>query len=407
MKRSLFAAALLMSTGWMIFPAHAQVEISRGRNTSVADRPHPDYDAQGIRLGAFNIYPEVAAAAEFNDNVFADNANKHSDIIFSVRPSLTAASNWGRHSLRASIGGVTTKNQDFSSEDVTDGYATADARLDLFHDSSLSFGGAYDDAHEPRTAAVVSSTGRLTRYQKATGYVAASTVLDRVRLTARADQTHYNYVDDPTQDYRDHDETGASLRAEYALSPDTAFVAQAGVNQHNYDNGAGRNSRGHDFLVGVNSDLTNLIRGEVLVGYTTQDFNDPAVGTLSGLAVRGRVEWFPTQITTVTFTGTREVDDSGVVGSAGLITTRAGVRVDHELRPNVLLTGGLQYGNGDYGGIDRSDDWRDADIGATYLMNRHVGIGLSYGNAHYTSSGAAAGRDMDVNRVSVSLRLKL
>ena len=93
--------------------------------------------------------------------------------------------------------------------------------------------------------------------------------------------------------------------------------------------------------------------------------------------------------------------------SAGVLTTRGGVRVDHELRPNILLDAGLDYANGDYAGLNRTDEWRDATIGATYLMNRHVGVGVNYDNSHYTSQGLSAGRDFDVNRVLISLNLKL
>jgi hypothetical protein len=409
MKRSLFAASLLLSTAWTIFPAHAQVDKDAQGNVAVMARPRPEYDALGTRVGAFSIYPSVTLAAEYNDNVFAEENNKQSDIIFSVQPYVTANSNWGRHALTAAIGAIKTYHRDFDSENLTDWWANADGRLDLFRQSTLGFGVGHSDLHESRYAAESGSTGELNRYLLDNVYVSASTVVGRFRLSGRVDETQYDFKNN-LQDYRDRKETAGSVRVEYALSPDTRLVGQVGANKRRYDLNTpfASDSTGSDVLFGINSSLTHLINGEILVGYTEQKYDDPNVGKVDGFAVRGRVEWLPTQLTTVTFTGSREVDDTGVLGADGVLTTREGVRVDHELLRNVLLTGGVSVAQADYKGvIDRSDDWVDADVGATYLMNRHVGIEATYYYSDYSSDGANAGRNYNVNRFMVSLKLKL
>ena len=417
MKRSLFAASLLLGTAWTIFPAHAQVDQSAQGDVAVTARPRPEYDAIGARIGAFSVFPGVTLGAEYNDNVLASENNKQSDIIFSVQPYVTANSNWGRHSLTATVGGIRTYHRDFDSENATDWWANTDARLDLFHQSTLGFGVGHSDLHESRYAAESSSAGDLTRYVVDTGYVSASTVAGRFRITGRVDDTKYDFKNND-QDYRDRSETDGSVRVEYALSPDTRLIGAVGANKRKYkfippiDLPPGvneeRDSTGHDALFGINTSLTHLISGEVLVGYTEQKYDDPAVGKVSGLAVNGRITWLPTPLTTVTFVGSREVDDTGVLGAEGVLTTREGARVDHELLRNVLLSGGVSVAQAAYKGtIDRSDDWVDADIGATYLMNRHVGIGATYYYSDYSSDGSDAGRNYNVNRFMVSLKLKL
>lgn len=407
MKRSLFATSLLLSTVWMIFPAHAQVDQG---NVAVMSRTHADYDPKGIPAGAFRLYPSLTLAAEWNDNVFAQENNKTSDIVFSVRPYISAQSNWGRHSLQASLGAVTTSHREASNDDVTDWDAAADARLDLFHDTTFGFGGFYQDLHESRTAAEsgpLTPTSELTEYTVANGHLTASTVLSRFRISGRVDETKYDFKNNGAE-FRSHKETAGSVRVDYALSPDTRLVGQVGANKRSYDVDPTRDSKGSDALVGVNTKLTHVINGEVLVGYTEQKYDDPAAGKVSGLAVRGRVEWLPTQLTTVTFTGSREILDTGVAGANGVLSTREGVRVDHELLRNVILTAGVAVTQADYqGAINRSDDWVDADIGATYLMNRNVGITAAYYYGDYSSDGADAGRNYNVNRFMVSVKLRM
>jgi hypothetical protein len=111
-------------------------------------------------------------------------------------------------------------------------------------------------------------------------------------------------------------------------------------------------------------------------------------------------------LTTVTFTAARDVNDTGVIGSGGVLETRAGVQVDHELLRNVILTGGVQDTKADYAGIDRNDRWLDANVGAVYMLNRHVGVGATYYYSNYRSDNAG-GPGFRINRAMVSLTLKL
>ncbi len=422
MKRSIFAAVLLMSTAWAIVPAHAQGNGDRGSNVAVKDRPHPDYDAMPHSVGAFDVYPSVTIGVEHNDNVFAaaEGQPKDSDIIFSVRPYIGANSTWSRHALSAGIGATEVIHQDIDDLDHTDVYANVDGRIDVLRDLQVTGGASGGQYHEPRTAAEASGNAiEFVEYTDANIYAGVSATLNRIRLSARVASNSLDYDDVAIggggfadQDFRDHETRTGTLRAEYAISPDTAVVAQVGVNKREYDipvgpDGISRNSEGREFLVGFNTDITDLIRGEIIVGQTEQDYDDASIGTIEGLAVRAKAEWFPSELTTVSFRAEREVVDTGVAGSAGTLATREGVRVDHELLRNVILTGGVSASQVDFESIDRKDNWLDADVGVTYYMNRRVGISAGYYHTDIDSTGANQGADIKVNRVMLSLTLKL
>jgi len=417
-RRSVFATGLLLGCAWSAAPAFAQV-VDNGdvRNVPASQRPHPEYDPLGVHLGAFMVKPSVTFTGETTDNVFATADNRQSDLVFTIAPYVTAESTWSRHALRLYGGLNDVRHQDDSGDDHTDGFAGADARVDIYHDASLSFGGDYHDLHESRYAAQTpSSTTELVHYTDTHGYVLAAKTLDRFRLSLRGDFSHVDYDDvtDPTapsglidQDFRDRDETVGTARVEYALTPDTSVLAQASFNSHDYDHGdpARFSSNGQEYLVGAATNLTHVLRGELDVGYATQDYDNPAIGTVSGLAVHGKADWFVTSLTTVSFSASRSVQDNGVSGSS--FVTTEGVHIDHELMRNVILSGGVQDSQADYKGIDRNDNWLDADIGATYYMNRHVGLGARYYYSDYQSDGLARAGDYTVNRFAVSLTLKM
>ena len=46
-------------------------DFDRGQNVAVLDRPRPDYQAMGIHAGGFMVYPSMAVAAAYDDNVYA------------------------------------------------------------------------------------------------------------------------------------------------------------------------------------------------------------------------------------------------------------------------------------------------------------------------------------------------
>jgi hypothetical protein len=213
------------------------------------------------------------------------------------------------------------------------------------------------------------------------------------------------------EDDRDHEETVETARIEYALNPSAALVFQAAGNQRDYRLtppavAFDRNSNGYELLAGANADITNLIRGELIVGYMNQDFDQPGV-SISGLAVAARAQYFVTTLTTISVNARRDVEDTGVFPAVAKTVTKGGVRVDHELLRNVLLTANVDGGREEYEGVVRTDEYWNADAGATYLMNRHVAIGAHYYYTDYNSRGPGRGNDFTNNRFLLSLTLKL
>jgi hypothetical protein len=406
--------------------SEAPSNFRRDRNVSVTQRPHPGYEALGLREGAFMVWPKLTATAEYNSNIFATAAGTVSDTIFHVTPEVNLTSNWSRHSLQAYARGMLNRYAS-NSDQKTDDYALgAEGQLDVLRSARINGGVDLSRLTEPRTSAGSEGSAFPVQYRLATARLAGEREFNRLRLSARADWSKFNYLNrtgNVPQDDRDRTVVIGAVRGDYAISPDTALFVEVIANDRNYrlsrspvvagaplfPNFVNRDSKGAEALAGASFELAALVRGEVGVGYLKQTFKDSAFPDVKGLGARAQVEWFPTQLTTVTFTGSRAVEDAAVIGASSYLSSNLGVQVDHELLRNVLLGATAGYGKDDYRGVNRQDKRWSAGLSATYLMNRNIGATLAYNHAHQTSNRAAETGgvgNFTIDRVGATLTLQ-
>ncbi len=396
---------------------------ARDRNVSVRERPRPGYDALGIRTGAFLIYPRLDANVYYDDNIYATPSDTTSDVVYQIEPQVTVSSNWNRNALSLFAGSVISRYGDHGTENTDTYQVGGNGRLDVVRGTSLSGGGDYQYLAEPRTSPTApTAAAKPVRYDLGEFNVGGVSELNRLRLVLRVNYQNYNYMNTVTtggapliQNTRDRDQWAETVRAEYAISPDTAVYVAGILNQVNYKlvtpsfTGAApfqRNSTGYTAAVGANFDLTNVIRGEVQVGYLTQSYNDPRFKDTGSVALSAAVDWFPTQMTTVNITANRNVQEAVVVGSSGFVATNVGVRIDHELLRNIILTAQGGYGRDDYRGVDRKDDLYNAGLSATYFMNHNIGFTAGYSYQSLNSKGTDANPNYRDNRVTGTITLQ-
>jgi hypothetical protein len=408
----------------LVIAASAQAQqvgeqFRRDHNVSVRDRPRPELEPLRIKAGAFTLAPKATASLTTDDNIYATNTNETDDLIGTLIAEVGATTNWSRHDLTANVKVQNDSYQDHSEENATTYAANVSGRLDVQRDFALVGGARFEHDVEARTASGIASTtlAKPVRYDLSGFDLGGARAFNRTRITAAYAYRDIDYDDARDlnnlvvdQDYRDHSTERASLRGDYAVSPNSAFFVKAEGNRRKYDHatsgGFNRDSDGYQITTGVDLDLTGVIRGQAQIGYLSQDFEDPTTSDISGFAASGEIEWFPTQITTVTFRAAREVQDTGLITSPAALNTTGGVQVDHELLRNLLLTGRFEYSNSDYQRIDREDDRTAAIFGVNYLTNRHFNVQLFYSYLKQSSSGVASGVDYTVNRLSVALVAK-
>jgi hypothetical protein len=389
---------------------------ARNRNVSVRERSRPGYEALGIPAGGFNIFPRVTADAAYDDNIYATQNSATSDTIFHIAPELLVRSNWNRHELDFYGRAMFNEYASHTNESTTDYGAGASGRLDLLRSSNLFAGGSFDRMTEPRTDPnSPAAAAKPIVYDLGQANVGGVWEFSRLRLSGRADYSDYNYFNTTTmggafllqqdRSYHVWRETG---RAEYAMSPELSLYATGTVNQIRYQLQPpaatfDRDSNGYDVAAGASFDVTRLIRGEAEIGYMNQNYRFTGFKGVSGLYYKLGVDWFPTQLTSVNLTGSRSIQEAVDISASGYIATTIAARIDHELLRNVILSAQGSYANDGYQQADRTDKIATAGVGATYLMNQHIGLRLAYDFRKLDSSGTQKIPSYDDNRLTASL----
>lgn len=404
--------------------ATADGPFSRNRNVSVRERPHPEYEALGVRLGGFMAYPRLEASAEYNDNIFATATDEESDTLFRVVPSLNVQSNWSRHYVQAYARGTFSRYADNSGENTNEADVGLNGRLDVQRFLKVDGGLSYQRLAEARTSQnAPDASFEPIEYNLARANLGVEKVFNRVKASATANFARYDYKNGETnpslfnptgvvrQDDRDRDVVALTLRGDYALSPDTAVFIQGTVNNRDYNDPstptvAARDSDGYEVLAGANFEVSRLVRGDAGVGFVSQNYDDPRFEDVDGFGARVNLEWFPTELTTVSGTVQRVVEDSTQIGAGGFLSSSGSLQIDHELRRNVILSGTLAYADDKFKGVDRNDERWLAALSGTYLVNRYIGVSLGYTYMDQSSSGQDRGREFTIQKVALSLVLQ-
>jgi len=414
--RMMSSAALtaLMAFG-AVGGAQAQ-DYNRGRNVSVLQRERPDYQAIGIRTGGFTVFPRVEAGAEYTSNVYKTDTNVKGDVYAVVNPSLQALSNWGRHQLQAEAGLRVRQFASETSQDELGWYARTTGRLDVYGDSYLTGGADVEHRYirreeEDFPELAVGPLPYTTYGLNLRGVYQASRLRASAAGYVRADR--YSDTDaigggKLSLDGRDVTTYGGELRGEYAISPDTSVFVQ-GTSVHNSYRVSGgvfgpdRDNTENKILAGATFDVTALMRGEIGVGYLRRSYSNAAYQAISGLAVNGTLEYFPTELTTVTLRVRREVEDSILNGVGGYTATGGSIRVDHELLRNLLLKGSVEYTKYGYQNFDRTDNIWGISGGGTYFVNHLIGLSATATWLRRDSSGTAGRNNFNDGRLMFAI----
>lgn len=418
--RSSGAAALLMMAASATM-AHAQASqpgqsaFQRDRNVTVRDRPRPDYDALGLHAGTFMVYPKAEVSEAYESNVFAEEIKPKSDWVTSFSPSVTAQSQWSRHALSAHIASNIYQYARFNDNNSATLSAGLNGRLDVVRGTAITTAIGYDHLVEPRSSAS-SPTGAIdpVRYNQASADLGFSREVNDIRLSGAVHYRNYvfqntrSFLNTPIYEkYRNNTSWEEQARIDYAVSPALALFVSGTHDSWAFKapvpTDVNRDATGYSLAGGADFEVTQLIRGQVQAGVLKQNFKDVRVPDASGLSLLGKVEYFPTQLLTLTGTAERAVQATGVIGAGGTLHTNFGLQADYELLRNLILTARLAHTNDNYRGLDRQDRIWTGALGANYLVNRYFGLNLLYSRYDEDSSGLQRGRIFVDNKIQVGL----
>lgn len=430
-----------VAVGPLITAAYAQSNYySRDKYEAVMDRRQPEFDAEPIRVGSLIVRSSAEAGITSTSNVFAASTGEQSDTIVRLGVRADATSDWTNHEVGVRFAANRQEYNDFSSESSTNVQAAVRGRLDVTKSLALTGTVFGEDGTESRTDfANAVGSDRPIGYQRYGVGVGANYQADRIRWDSTARFTEADYDDGTAnngvsivpQDFRDHSVTNLNSRVSYAINPDLAVYGQGSYRSSDYDNPQYvdsvtgqilnpnaaplpatavervRDSDTYTLSGGVNFELQSLIRGDVSVGYMTEDKKDSNLQDVDTLSANGRVLWFPSRLTTVTFDVAREVRDLGLVDSSSAIQTRFSVNADHELRRNVIVSLYGRIADNDYEDIDRSEEITEFGIRGRYKLNKRIHFDAFARRIDREVSGAqvVGNPGFDANIIGIGVRV--
>lgn len=395
-------------------------DYNRGRNVSVLERPHPDYDALGIRLGSFYLYPSLAAGPVLTNNVYLDDGNKKADVYASFQPVLSVNSDWSNHRLNLVAAGDLRRYATQSLKNQNAWYVDGQGRIDVHSDVKVQLDAQIDKTYEsPYFEDVVANLTVPSTFLRTYGAVTATYVPGRSRLIATADVSKYafntlRFADGSSRDqaYRDRTLYRGAVSYEYALSPSVAVYGQAAYDTTNYvtlapNNHPNRDSTGFSLTAGTNFDLAGLARGSIGIGYSRRHYNATQVYPVAqGVSAQAKVELFPDELTTVLILAQRQLQDVSLSSSGAFWNNRVYVNVDHELLSNLIVSANIEAVRRQYVESRLYTDVYQFQTGGRYQANRRLGFNaeLAYGQGR--PSGLGLGNPFKELRATIGVRIR-
>jgi hypothetical protein len=391
------------------------------QDLGVLDRARPAYDAKGISLGGFRLFPSLDAITSYDDNVFKLPDAK-SDYFFTIAPTARLKSQWGRHSFEIYSGLNYYAYTKFTDENLTDWNVGADGRLDISRGAVLTANAFFGELHELWSAPnnVAGFQKSPNRYYQTHLDMAGAYQPNRLGLGLGGSMDHVSWTDTPkigggflTNNDRNQVEYQAYAKIFYDFSPGYSAFVRATYDARDFARkldrgGLDRTSHGYHVNTGLDMQITHLVRGEVFVGYLEQRFTQNAahpLANISGIDFGAQLDWFVSPVVTVHVMGSRQLADVVLAGTSMADNRSVSVSADYEFRPNIILQAHASYTDSRYVGSSRTDTYPGAGVGLKYLLNEYLSANLNY-NYSLRSTSIAAAKYTD-NTVSIGLTLHL
>ena len=343
----------------------------------------------GVRAGSFLLLPSVDLSAGYNTSPERSFGTPPS-AYFVAAPELQVASDWERHSLTADIAGsYTWYGSDALIPSLNAPYLNSkiDGRVDVSRDTQILLENrviiSTDNPGSPnlQTSPNV-QLAQLPPNQDVGETLGLVQNFNRLTVTLKGtfDRATYNQsllTDGTTSsnDDRNFDQYGGSLRVGYeidpGLKPFIEVAADARTHDEQYDrNDLERDSVGASVRVGSAVNLFGSLTGEMAVGYLQRDYQDPTLPNVGGVIGDGSLIWQATPLTTAKLTATSQVYETVVDGASGEFSRDIALQVDHAFLTWLIGTWKAGYGNDNYVGSGLTDNRYFTSVGVTYKFNR-------------------------------------
>lgn len=378
-------------------------------------RVSESYQPKGVDLGLFLLLPKLENELTYNSNVYATRSNVKSDFIATVRPELALRSRFAQHDLSFRMMAEKYVYRTYKNDNHQDFQTDVNGRYDVQPGTELTLFSQYFSRHEDRSSPDEAGGVKPTPTQ---GFITRLGGKQEMgKLTLSGDITAQRLMFDRVatssgttvlNDDRDRWEVEGKLRGAYELFPGYAAVTQVSANTRRYDdafdrNGFERSSHGYRVEGGVGVDISQLLRGDFLVGYLSQNYRDARLKDPSGVSVRATFNWTPDKLLIVVPALERSVSETTRSGSSSQVRTTGSVLVRYEAARNILLSGFLSAAYSENSGQKPTDWLYEARARGIYSFTKELFVGAEAVQKIKQVQGETGG----YNQTTLMLRLGL
>jgi hypothetical protein len=379
----------------------------QGLGVTVLSRLRPLYETPNVRVGSFIISPNLDESVFHNSNVNGTPGSGSWGNRTSA--SVSAGSDWSRDNLDASIGVSHNQWFSFPGESTTDWNFGLAGGYTIGNDS-LQAAYSHQTSHQIGVSigTVTSETPVLNQTDSA--HLGYTVNLSRFAITPDLSVSAYRYGTATVlgvplnEQFLDRNVVAAGVTTRYSMSDEGGLLAVLrGVTSNFVTPAPGQlsnNSKSILLLGGLDYQAKGVWRYRLLVGMEVREFQASQYPTHTGPIAEGSVIWTPTDLTTLTGTLSRVIEDPQSAGTNGYTFTQANLVLDHEYRRNIFLQvhGGVQYaqflqtGGGTQTGFNTGGS-------VSWLLNRRIRLSLGY---DFTLLTGSSGSINSLNQATVT-----
>lgn len=389
--------------------------VPQDRNDNNGDTSNsPDDNGAGLRLGSFVLTNSHEAGLDYTDNALSSETNKSSDRIFSINSSLAIESDWSRHSLRFGLDTTREFYEKNSSEDSVSVNAEARMRIDIRRDTNLDLRMGFTLGQESRGSVDLDTSAESPSDIYAFSASAAlNHRINRTTMSLRGGISLYDYEDTRLSNGtvadnsdRNYYEVNTTLRVGYDISPRLIVFSELSYAENIHDrrvddNGEVRDSHSYGASAGVAFAVSDLVNGEVSIGYREAVFDDSSFDNVDALVVNASLTWIPSELTEITASLSTDLGETTLGGSSSAVTRTASLSLTHAWRENIELNASGSVELNKFNGLSRKETTYNASLGVDYELGRKMTLGARYSYVKFDSS--TAGEDYETNTVGVRL----
>jgi hypothetical protein len=385
--------------------------------TGDANRMDESYEPKGIDMAQFLLFPQVEAGSTWNSNIYANMFQHKSDFIETVSPQIRLQSRFDTHALNIFAGADHFQYSTYNSDTRTEGHGGLDGRLDITKETeATAYVDVYSRFEDRGSPTAVSSAATPTPTQGVTSKFGIKQVLSALTVSGNVGINRLTFDNVESQSntlinnaYRNRTETSVVERADYEVIPGKSVVLQATENNRAYDSldtlGLKRDSHGWRIESGLAVDITQLLKGDVLVGYMDQSYADHSFRSVNGYAAHVALNWTPTPLLLIVPSFDHEIQEGTQSGSSGMLHTAANVLVRQEILRNFIVTGFVSAYRDHYDLLGKAAMGAEAKLGASYAFIPELYVRLELDEKLRRSEVQGTGYDQSIITVRLGLRL--